>query len=212
MVQTISHEVSFSSFSGQRIGVFVDVTNMFYTSKLQHGAKLNYGRLLSGLVGSRTLIRALAYILQKTDIDQSAFHKALHDFGYELRVKEVKVRVDVEGQPSVAKASCSVDLTLDAIALSARLDTVILITGDGSYIPLVEHLKARGIRVEICGFGGNTAADLVKAADFFIPIRDEWMFKDPKSALTSTAAVPIVSGLASTGAGKIDRAGLPQDD
>src|SRR5258708_12243550 len=76
----------------QRLGIFVDVQNMFYSAKLLHQSKVDYGRLLREITGTRHLIRAIAYIVQKPDVNQAGFHEALSRFGYELKIKELKIR------------------------------------------------------------------------------------------------------------------------
>lgn len=174
----------------QRVGIFVDVQNMFYSAKLLHQSKLEYGKLLEGLRAERMLVRAIAYIVQKADVDQTSFHEALTHIGYELRVKELKVRSDPSSDRGsfVAKGSWDVGLAVEAMALAPRLDTVILVTGDGEFLPLVQTLRRMGLRVEVVGFEGSTSGELVKAADQFIPISSEWMFKEKKFETVSQAA------------------------
>lgn len=174
----------------QRVGVFVDVQNMFYSAKLMHQSKLDYGKLLKEVVGEqRLLVRALAYIVQKPEVQQSSFHEALQKFGYELRVKEMKLRPDTNAKEgSTFKGSWQVGLTVDALHLAPKLDVVILISGDGDYVSLVQALRMNGCRVELISFERSTSAELIKAVDQFIPIQEGWMFKEKKfaeQALTS---------------------------
>src|SRR5882757_7425492 len=117
----------------QRLGIFVDVQNMFYSAKLLHQSKVDYGRLLREITGTRHLVRAIAYIVQKPDVNQAGFHEALSRFGYEL-----KIRPDPEGRSgTTAKGSWEIGLTIDALMMAPNLDTVTLVTGDGDYVPLV---------------------------------------------------------------------------
>ncbi|MEI6231775.1 MAG: NYN domain-containing protein [Planctomycetota bacterium] len=193
----------------QRLGIFVDVQNMFYSAKLLHQSKVDYGKLLREITGSRHLIRAIAYIVQKPDVNQSGFHEALNRFGYELKIKELKIRPDPDGRASTtAKGSWEIGLTIDAISLAPKLDCVTLVTGDGDYVPLVECLKMNGCRVEVVSFERSTAGELVKAADQYIPIQDSWIFKERKfESSTSSSNLPGVVGVS---AGLYD--GLPRDD
>jgi len=193
----------------QRLGVFVDVQNMFYSAKLLHQSKIDYGRLLKEIVGSRQLVRALAYIVRKADVDQSSFHEALRRHGYELKIKELKVRADADGQTSVAKASWQVAIAVDAIMLAPKLDTVALVTGDGDHVPLVECLKLHGCRVEVFSFDRSTSGELIKAADEYVPIQPEWMFKEEK--FLNAQPQGLHSGLGSTARGTIYE-GLPRDE
>src|SRR4030066_464921 len=78
--------------SPQRIWVFVDVQNMFYSAKALHQSKIDYSKLLLEIVGGRNLVRAIAYVVQKPDVDQSSFTDALSRLGYEIKSKELRLR------------------------------------------------------------------------------------------------------------------------
>jgi len=173
----------------QRTAVLVDVQNMFYSAKLLRQSKVDYGKLLDGLVGNRQIVRAIAYIIQKPDVDQRGFHEALFRFGYELKIKELKIRSNESGGTS-AKGSWDVGMTVDAMTMANKIDTFILVTGDGDYIPLVNALKVHGCRVEVCSFERSTAGELIKAADQYIPMQEEWIFKEKK--FEQASAEPVV--------------------
>jgi uncharacterized LabA/DUF88 family protein len=210
----------------QRIGIFIDVQNMFYSAKLLHQSKVDYGRLLREITGTRQLVRAVAYIVQKADVNQAGFHEALSRFGYELKVKELKVRQDVEGRgTTTSKGSWDIGMTIDALMMAPKLDTIILVTGDGDFVPLVEALRAQGVRVEIVSFERSTAGELIKAADQYIPIQESWIFKEKKfeggpaapgtpGATGSGSRLTPVSGgvLGSTAPGETILEGLPRDE
>jgi uncharacterized LabA/DUF88 family protein len=182
----------------QRLGIFVDVQNMFYSAKLLHQSKVDYGRLLKEVTGARHLVRAIAYIVQKQDVNQAGFHDALARFGYDLRVKELKSRVDADGRATTGKGSWEVGMTIDALSLAPKLDTVVLITGDGDYVPLVQALKVHGCRVEVVSFDRSTAGELIAAADQYIPIQDNWIFKEKKFEAGPEGSTPAPSGIASS--------------
>jgi uncharacterized LabA/DUF88 family protein len=152
-----------SNIFEQRVGIFVDVQNMFYAAKNLYGSKLNFARLLDYSARGRPLTRAIAYIVKTPDIDQSNFITMLRSNGYEVRVKELKQRPD-----GSAKGDWDMGMALDALAMSERLDVVALVTGDGDFVELVSHLKARGVRVEVYSFPYSTAEELRHAAtDYF---------------------------------------------
>lgn len=200
----------------QRIGIFIDVQNMFYSAKLLHQSKVDYGRLLREITGTRQLVRALAYIVQKPDVNQSGFHEALSRFGYELKIKELKIRPDPDGRGgTVAKGSWDVGMTIDALMMAPKLDTVVLVTGDGDYVPLIDTLKCHGCRVEVVSFERSTAGELIKAADQYIPIQESWIFKEKKFE-QQPAAAPAPTGnggvLGSTAPGQTVYEGLPKDE
>lgn len=198
----------------QRLGIFIDVQNMFYSAKLLHQSKVDYGRLLREITGTRHLVRAIAYIVQKPDVNQAGFHEALSRFGYELKIKELKIRPDPEGRAgSTAKGSWEVGMTIDALMMAPKIDTAALVTGDGDYVPLVEALKMHGCRVEVVSFERSTAAELIRAADQYIPIQEAWIFKEKKfENLPGVGAPAAHSVLGPTAPGQTVFEGLPRDE
>jgi len=149
----------------QRLGVFVDVQNMFYSAKYQYRSKLDFSKLLEHAVQGRELVRAIAYLVQTPDIDQSHFITMLQQTGYEVRAKTLRLRPD-----GTAKGDWDMGIALDTLSLSDRLDTIVMVTGDGDFVDLVSLLKARGTRVEVLSFPFSTAEELKVAASEFRPI------------------------------------------
>ncbi|MFP4028232.1 MAG: NYN domain-containing protein [Candidatus Brocadiia bacterium] len=159
----------------QRVGIFVDVQNMFYSARTLHQSKVDYSKLLGELVGGRQLIRSVAYVVQKPDVDQDAFLEALRRAGYEVKIRELTVRDD-----GSARGDWDVGITVDVMTMANRLDTIILVTGDGDFLPLVDAIKPKGCRVEIVSFDQSTSNDLIRAAHDFVPISDDVLFKEEK--------------------------------
>jgi uncharacterized LabA/DUF88 family protein len=143
----------------QRVGVFVDVQNMFYAAKHLYGSKLNFNRLLEYIARDRSMVRAISYVVQTPDGDQSNFFAMLRSNGYEVRSKELKLRPD-----GSAKGDWDMGLALDALAMADRLDVVAIVSGDGDFVDLVTFLKARGVRVEVYSFAYSTSEELRYAA------------------------------------------------
>ncbi|MHC4916693.1 MAG: LabA-like NYN domain-containing protein [Planctomycetota bacterium] len=168
---------------GQRVGLFVDVQNMFYSAKHLYQAKINYRRLLEDLSGGRQLVRAVAYLVTKPEVDQTAFVDALTRLGYEIKIKYLKIRPD-----GSAKGDWAMELSLDVMAMAPRLDTVVLVTGDGDYVPLIDRLKVMGVRTEVVGFPQNTATELMNSAHAFVAIDDGMLFKEKKFEAEAAAA------------------------
>lgn len=159
----------------QRLGIFVDVQNMFYSARTLHQSKVDYSKLLEELVGERSLIRCIAYVVQKPEVDQDAFLEALRRAGYEVKVRELTVRDD-----GSARGDWDVGITIDAMSMARKLDTVILVTGDGDFVPLADALKREGCRVEIVSFEQSTSNDLIRACHEFFPISGKVLFKEEK--------------------------------
>lgn len=159
----------------QRVGVFADVQNLFYSARNIYDAKTHFGKLLKFIVAERKLVRAVAYIVQKEGVDQSNFVEALERFGYEVKSKVLKIRAD-----GTAKGDWDMGIAIDSVAMADKLDTVVLVSGDGDFVPLVEMLKARGCRVEVLAFERSTAAELKEAATLYIPIEERFLLKEER--------------------------------
>ena len=156
----------------QRCAILVDVQNMFYSAKHQHQGKINFDHLLEATSRRRKVVRALAYVVTTPEIEQEKFLKLLYDLGFEVKIKDLRVRAD-----GTAKGDWDMGIAIDAISLVDKVDCLVLVSGDGDYVPLVEHLKARGVRVEIFSFVSNTAQELVKAATEYYPMDDKFIFR-----------------------------------
>lgn len=147
-----------------RVGLFVDVQNMFYGAR-EKGARLDFEALLAVASEGRRLVRAVAYLVEAKDTDQSAFIHLLQMKAWEVKRKPLRIRPD-----RTMKGNWDLEMALDAVATAKHLDVVVLATGDGDFVPLVRQLKLDGVRVEVYGFPRSTAPDLREAADRFVPI------------------------------------------
>lgn len=143
----------------QRVGVFVDVQNMFYAAKHLYNSKLNFSRLREYIARGRPLVRSIAYVVQTPEIDQSNFLTMLRSNSYEIRSKELRQRPD-----GSSKGDWDMGLALDALSMCDRLDVVAIVSGDGDFVELVNFLKARGVRVEVYSFPYSTSEELRHAA------------------------------------------------
>ncbi len=161
--------------TAQRVGIFVDVQNMFYSAKTLHQSKIDYRKLLEGILRGRQLVRAIAYVVQKADVDQSSFLEALRRSGYEVKEKELTIRED-----GTSKGDWKVEIALDATALEARMDCMVLVSGDGDFVPLVQVLNTRGCRTEVVSFERSTSNNLMRVCHQFITIDQDVLFKEEK--------------------------------
>jgi uncharacterized LabA/DUF88 family protein len=166
----------------QRVGIFIDTQNLYHSAKnLYGGARVNFGQVLKDVLGGRQLIRALAYMVTTEAGDEKAFIEALEKFGIEVKTKDLQIFVD-----GSKKADWDVGLAVDAIKLAPKLDTVIIGSGDGDFVPLVEYLKENmGAQVEVVAFGKSSSAKLKEAADDFLDLCE-----NPKKYLISTGSRP----------------------
>lgn len=148
------------------MGIFIDIQNLYHSAKNLYHSRVNYKELLKELVDGRPLINAMAYVVKSEATAEAAFFDALKKSGLELRSKELQIFPG-----GMKKADWDVGMAVDAIRMSDPLDVVILVTGDGDFIPLVEFLKwGKGRTVEVAAFSRSASAKLKEAADEFIDI------------------------------------------
>ncbi len=146
----------------QRVGVFVDVQNMYYSAKHLYNAKVNFKKLLDTAVSGRQLIRAIAYGIKADIKEEGNFFEALEKIGFEIKTKDLQVFVD-----GSKKGDWDVGIAMDCMRLAPKLDVVVLVSGDGDFRDLVEHLKSSGCRVEIMAFKKTASSRLLSVADSF---------------------------------------------
>jgi uncharacterized protein (TIGR00288 family) len=151
----------------QRVGIFIDIQNLYHSAKHLYSARVNYRELIKELVAGRQVIRVIGYVVKsETALGETSFFEALTKSGIELRIKDLQIFPG-----GVKKADWDVGLAVDAIRMANSLDAVILVTGDGDFLPLVEYLKwGLGKEIEVAAFGRSASAKLKEAADFFIDL------------------------------------------
>lgn len=150
-------------YKEQRIGVFVDIQNMYYSAKYLYKAKVNFGAVLREAIHSRKLIRAIAYVIQTDELKEKSFFEALRKIGFEVKAKEIQIFAG-----GAKKGDWDIGIAMDTIELAPKLDAIVLVSGDGDFVPLVQHLKhALGCRVEVIAFGRSASAKLIEEADLF---------------------------------------------
>ena len=123
---------------------------------------VNFSQILSTAASSRQLIRAIAYVIKASMPEEQSFFDALEKAGFEVKSKEVQIFPG-----GVKKGDWDVGIALDMIRLAPRLDALVLVSGDGDYVPLVEYLRNQGHRVEVIAFGKSTSAKLISEVDEF---------------------------------------------
>src|SRR3989344_243898 len=158
----------------QRVGVFIDTANLYHSAKNLYQSKVNFGNVVKEAVAGRKLIRAIAYVITTEGGDERAFFDALTKLGIETRTKDLQVFWG-----GTKKADWDVGIAVDAIKLAPKLDVVILVSGDGDYVPLVQFLKS-SVQCEVIAFGKNTSAKLKEEADSFLDLsenQDKYLIK-----------------------------------
>lgn len=150
----------------QRVGVFIDTQNIYHSAKNLYHAKANFGAILKDVVDGRILIRAMAYVATTEGGEEKAFFGALEKAGIETRTKPLLIFMG-----GAKKADADIDLAMDAVKMAPKLDTIILCSGDGDFVSLVEYLQnTHGCQVEVVSFKKSSSARLIEAADEFIDL------------------------------------------
>src|SRR3989339_843677 len=147
----------------QRVGVFIDTQNLYHSARNLYKARVNFGAVLKDAVAGRKLVRAVAYVITTEAGDEKNFFEALEKLGIETKTKDLQIFAG-----GAKKADWDVGLAVDAIKMAPKLNAVIIVSGDGDFVPLVEYLKTNeGCQVEVVSFGKSTSAKLIEVADIF---------------------------------------------
>lgn len=150
----------------QRVGMLVDVQNMYHSAKNLYNANVNFAEVLNQGVSGRKLIRAIVYVIKSQALEEESFFGVLSKQGFEVKMKDLQVFPG-----GAKKGDWDVGMAVDAIKLADRLDSIILVTGDGDFVPLVTYLQEnKGCQVEVIAFSQSASAKLIESADDFIDL------------------------------------------
>lgn len=153
----------------QRVGVFIDAQNMYHSAKNLYRSRVNFKEVISDAVAGRQLIRAIAYVVTTESGEEQPFFEALGKAGIETKTKDLQIFAGGN-----KKADWDVGLAVDAIKMAHKLDAIILISGDGDFVPMIEYVKTtQGCQVEVVSFGKSTSAKLIESADHFMDLDEE---------------------------------------
>lgn len=143
--------------------MLVDIQNLYYSAKALYGKKVNFKKVLEDAVGERILIRAIGYGIRTIEGQEEKFFEALEKQGFEVKTKDLQIFPG-----GVKKGDWDVGIAVDAIKMSKSLDVIVLVSGDGDYIPVVEYVQnTTGCRVEGMAFVESTSNKLVEKLDDF---------------------------------------------
>lgn len=161
---------------GQRVAVLIDVQNLYYSARNLYGARVNFREVLKLAVSQRNLVRAFAYVVRTKTGEEKPFFEALIKLGIETRVRDLQ-----EFFGGLKKADWDVGITVDAIRIAPSVDTIVLASGDGDFLQLIDFLKNQGKRVEVIAFGKSASSKSKEAADEFLDLE-----KNPEKYLLKT--------------------------
>lgn len=154
-----------SKLAEQRVGLFVDVQNLYYTARNVYNARVNFNAVLKDAVGERPLVRAIAYGIRAQMPEEQTFFDALKKAGFEVKLKDLQTFYG-----GAKKGDWDVGIVMDIIKMIPKLDTVVLASGDGDFIPLLEYLQVLGQRVELVSFGKSTSSKMRELVDSYVDL------------------------------------------
>lgn len=149
----------------QRVGVFIDTQNLYHTAKHIYKRKVNFANVVKDVVAGRTLVRSIAYVITTENEDEKAFLGALIKAGIETKSKDLQIFYD-----GSKKADWDTGLAIDCVSMAPKLDVVIILSGDGDFVPLCEYLRFHGVQVEAATFGQSASASLKEVVDDFFDL------------------------------------------
>jgi len=167
-------------FSQQRVGVFVDIQNMYYSARALYNKKVNFKKILESAVADRPSVRAIAYGITTEEAHEEDFHEALSKQGFEVKTKPLQQFVGGH-----KKGDWDVGIAMDILRLEPKIDVAVLVSGDGDFIPLVQYAQERGLRMEGIGFKASTSSALIEALDSFTDLS-----ANPRQFLISDRSKP----------------------
>lgn len=149
-----------------RVALFVDVQNVYYTTRQTYGRNFDYNRFWRRATANRDVVAAQAYAIDRGDEKQRQFQNILRAIGFEVKLKPF-----IQRQDGSAKGDWDVGITVDVMDIASKVDVVVLVSGDGDFDILVRKIRQEpGVRVEVYGVPALTANSLVQAASEFLPI------------------------------------------
>ena len=150
----------------QRVGIFIDTQNLYHSAKNLYNARVNFGAVVKEVLAGRQLVRAIAYVITTESGEEKNFFEALQKAGIETKTKPLQIFYG-----GAKKADWDIGLAVDAIKVAPKLDTVIIASGDGDFIPLVEYLQMNeGCQVEVVAFGKSSSGRLKEVTDDFFDL------------------------------------------
>lgn len=152
----------------QRVAILIDTQNLYHSAKNLYKSKVNFGNVVAAALQDRKLIRALSYVVNTEGGEESAFFEALEKLGIEIKTKDLQIFFG-----GAKKADWDVGMAVDAIKLAHKVDAIIIATGDGDFIPLVEYVKSQGCQVEAITFGRSASSKLREVVDDFIDMDED---------------------------------------
>lgn len=161
----------------QRVGVFIDVQNLYYSARHIYHKKVNFRAILRDAVHGRKLIRAIAYVVRTKTGEEKSFFEALNKAGIETKERELKIYYG-----GAKKADWDVGIAMDIVRMLPQFEVIVLVSGDGDYVPVVEYSRNQGKLIECMAFGKTSSHELIDEVDEFMDLGSnsrKYLFQNP---------------------------------
>ena len=153
----------------QRVAVLIDIQNLYHSAKNLYSRRVNFKEVLTTAVAKRQLVRSFAYVVYTETEEEQSFFNALEKLGIEIRVKDLQIFYG-----GMKKADWDVGIAIDGVRLANSVDVIVLMSGDGDFVPLVEYLKNVGTQIEVVAFGKSASSKLKESADDFLDLSNNY--------------------------------------
>ncbi len=155
----------------QTVSIFVDVQNIYYTTREAFGRHFNYQKFWNEVTENREVVAAVAYAIDRNDAKQRGFQQILRDIGFDVKLKPYIQRGD-----GSAKGDWDVGITLDLVEFAEKSDIVVLASGDGDFDLALKRVQNRfETETEVYGVEKLTAASLINATTRYVPIQQDML-------------------------------------
>ncbi len=143
----------------------MDVQNLYYSARNLYNARVKFNEVLNEAVGDRRLVRAIAYVVQADMPEEHTFFEALDKAGFEVKTKALQTFAGGH-----QKGDWDVGIAMDIIKMMNKIDVVVLASGDGDFVPLLEYLQMSGQLTETIAFGRSCSSKIKELTDNFIDL------------------------------------------
>lgn len=149
-----------------KTAIFVDVQNIYYTTKQAYGRQFNYRKLWQNVSQDSDIVIANAYAIESADDGQRRFQTALKSIGFSIKLKPF-----IQRQDGSAKGDWDVGITLDVVDAARKVDKIVLLSGDGDFSLLLDKVRRDDeVQTQVFGVPSLTARGLIQSSDEYTEI------------------------------------------
>lgn len=161
--------MSIIKHKAQRVAILIDVQNMYHSARNLYSSRVNFKEVIKTALAGRQLVRAIAYVIRTESGEEKPFLEALNNIGIETKLKDLQIFPG-----GIKKADWDVGIAMDAIKLGKKIDALVLMSGDGDFVPLIQNLReVEGLQIEVMAFDRSASQKLKDATDDFIDLGAE---------------------------------------